>query len=86
MPYSGRLPAIAFGKPMLIVGFDPTHVLCVNDEGRLEYIEHKDIEIPLHGDAEAVYWMENGGYALSQTPIPVDAPDAGPDDDTGDSR
>ena len=65
MPYSGRLPAIFLGKPVLIVGFDATHALCINGEGRLVYIEHKDLEIPLHGDAEGVYWMESG-YEVSE--------------------
>ncbi len=85
MPYVGRLPALAHSRPVIIVAFDPTHVLCVNLEGRLEYVEHKDIEVPWHGDAEAVYWMEYG-YAVDSTVATSDDLDSDPDNGSGDSR
>lgn len=92
MPYAGRLPALHRGRPIIIVGFDATHALCV-EEGRLRYVEHAEIEIPWQGDAEAFVWNELGGQYEEIAPAPTDADDDDPDiasepetDDTGDAR
>ena len=79
MPYVGRLPALWGSRPVMIVGFDATHVLCVVDS-MLQYVEHKEITIPWHGDEAAMIWEWYGG------PREADASDTdvAVDDDAGD--
>lgn len=60
MPYSGRLRAVSNGRPVLIVGFDATHALCVVN-GEFQYVEHGDLTVTWEGDDEAFVWTQLGG-------------------------
>ena len=60
MPYVGRLPALWRTQPVLIVGFDATHAMCVV-EGKLHYVEHGELFIPWQGDEGALMWEIYGG-------------------------
>lgn len=92
MPYAGRLPALHRGRPIIIVGFDATHALCV-EEGRLRYVEHAEIEVSWQGDDSALLWTEFGGQYAEDIVAPADAGGDDPDlaeqsepDGSGDAR
>ena len=87
MPYAGRLRALWRGRPVLIVGFDATHALCVAN-GEFQYLEHNEIRVTWEGDDEAFVWTQLGGIYEeaddSADDTDLDASDGEPDE--SDSR
>lgn len=59
MPVMAQIPSVRIHDraPMLILGFDATHALCVTVEGRLEYVEHSNLILDWTFDPEAEIWI-----------------------------
>jgi hypothetical protein len=56
-----RLTGLVGDTPVVIVGFDATHCLCVLEDGHLEYIEHRDVSVQFWEDLAARVWLIEGG-------------------------
>jgi hypothetical protein len=56
-----RIPALVADQPVVIIGFDATHGLCVFGNGHIEYVEHRELKVVFFRDLEVGYWFDYGG-------------------------
>lgn len=81
IPVVAQIPSVRIhdAAPVLIVGFDATHALCVEHDGRLAYVEMGDLIVDWMFDAEAEIWVSRLDAVEAIDVEPEEGP--GSDDD-----
>lgn len=87
MPVGAQIPGlrVSDGSPILVLGFDATHAICVVPDGSIEYVGIGDVKVDWLFDAEVGVWTSSTLIEGEEEDADTSELDSGSETDEGDA-